>query len=696
MKCSRRPSVNVNSSRLLFIFAACVGLLSSSPLCAQTLEQQLTPLIEGHQGVVAVGVKHLDKGDAFFYRADQPMPTASLIKLAVMIETYRQAGEKQVDLTKHVVLRKEDMVPGSGILTTQFSPGASFSLRDAVRLMVAFSDNTATNLVLDQIGLPATAKYMEELGCPNTKIHSKVFRRDTSVFPERSKQFGLGSTTANEMLRLLEQMHQRKLVSPEASDAMKEHLLACDDKKKFPRFLPEGTKLAHKTGSVDAARTDAGIIYSPAGPIALCVLTNENKDTRWTDDNAGDLLCAKIARAVYDHFNPPAADKEKNGAAIIERRPVAVTPAGLLSPPLSKGGQGGSGEDVLSLSWHDDLNAPSQFINLTPSDQHAIIAPSPRRATPPYPPFLRGGEETWLRHDRIGGGDDEDDDDAKTALPELQPRDSLAGPPFVTCRAWAIADAQSGKVLWESRAAEIFDTASTTKIMTAYVIFKLAEESPKVLDELVVFSDRADKTDGSSSKIRAGERIPVRELLYGMLLPSGNDAAIALAEHFGARFEPPSTKQGHADPVARFVAEMNRTAAKLKLTETRYLNPNGLPEKGHASSARDLARLTAAARQLKLFGQYVSSRQHEATVTARDGSQRSIVWKTTNRLLAIAGYTGVKTGYTKAAGSCLVSSGERGRDSLIVVVLGAPSAASAVVDSRNLYRWAWRERGHKD
>ena len=83
-------------------------------------------------------------------------------------------------------------------------------------------------------------------------------------------------------------------------------------------------------------------------------------------------------------------------------------------------------------------------------------------------------------------------------------------------------------------------------------------------------------------------------------------------------------------------------------------------------------------------------------MTARDGSQRPIVWKTTNRLLSIAGYTGVKTGYTKAAGSCLVSTGERGRDSLIVVVLGAPTAASAVVDSRNLYRWAWRERGHRE
>src|SRR4029079_11596926 len=137
------------------------------------------------------------------------MPTASLIKLAVMVEAYRQAHEKQTDLTKHVTLQDADKVPGSGILTSHFSAGTSIPLRDAVRLMMAFSDNTATNLVLDQIGLAATARYMEELGCPNTKIHSKVFKRDTSVFPERSRQFGLGSTTANEMLRLLDLLHQR-------------------------------------------------------------------------------------------------------------------------------------------------------------------------------------------------------------------------------------------------------------------------------------------------------------------------------------------------------------------------------------------------------------------------------------------------------------------------------------------------------
>lgn len=285
---------------LLDSIVATLLMLGTGP--GESLEARLTPLIEAHKGKVAVAVKNLETGESFTYHADEPMPTASLIKFPVMIETYRQAAEGKVDLDHHVTLTKEDKVPGSGILTDHFSPGASISLRDAVRLMIAFSDNTATNLVLDQIGLKATADTMEAMGYPNTKIHAKVYRRDTSVFPERSKEFGLGSTTAAEMVRLCEALHKKELVSPEASEAMLGHLRACQDKEKFPRFLPSGTKIAFKTGSVDAARTAAGLIETPGGTVALCVMTAENEDQRWTANNAGNRLCAEIAREVFDHF----------------------------------------------------------------------------------------------------------------------------------------------------------------------------------------------------------------------------------------------------------------------------------------------------------------------------------------------------------------------------------------------------------
>lgn len=277
------------------------------------LEARLSPLIQAHQGKVTVAVKNLDTGESFAVLPDEPMPTASLIKVSVMIEAYRQAAEQSLDLNAPVTLKDADKVPGSGILTEHFSGGASFPLVDAVHLMIVFSDNTATNLVLDQIGLKATAETMEAMGYPNTKIHSKVYRRETSVFPDRSVRFGLGSTTANEMVRLFEALWRKQVVSPEASEAMLKHLRACDDKDKFPRFLPPGTKLAFKTGSVDASRTAAGVIECPAGPVALCVMTAENQDKRYVADSAGDKLCAEIAREVYQHFlaRPDAKDDRK-------------------------------------------------------------------------------------------------------------------------------------------------------------------------------------------------------------------------------------------------------------------------------------------------------------------------------------------------------------------------------------------------
>lgn len=311
--------------------AAATGILFTTAVIAgagdrpraggsSTLESRLLPIITAHKGKVAVAVKHLGTGESFHHHGDQVMPTASLCKFPVMIEVYRQAAAKQVDLDAFITLKKEDKVPGSGVLTANFSPGSRFTLRDAVRLMIVFSDNTATNLVLDAIGIGATAATMEKMGYPNTKIHSKSFRRDTSVFPERSKKYGLGSTTADEMIRLCEAVYRKQVVSPPACEEMLEFLSACDDRDKLPKLLPPGTKVAFKTGSLADTRTAAGIIECPAGPVAVCVLSYDNEDKRWVPDNAGNVLCAEIARAVYEHFDHPATDDAKSKKTA-ERRP---------------------------------------------------------------------------------------------------------------------------------------------------------------------------------------------------------------------------------------------------------------------------------------------------------------------------------------------------------------------------------------
>ena len=267
------------------------------------LAKRLTALAKAHKGKVAIAVKHLQSGETFFLNAEQVMPTASLIKLPVMIEVYQQAAEGKIKLADMLTLRDKDKVPGSGILTYHFSEGATFSIRDATRLMIAYSDNTATNLLLDKIGIATTAKRMEAWGFPNTKLHAMVFKGDTtSVFPERTKKYGLGSTTAREMVGILEKLHQGKLVSPGACKDMIEHLKNCQDKEKIKRFLPAKTVVAHKTGAVGGIRTDAGILYLPTGPVAVCILTADNEDTRWEPDNAGNVLCGRVAKEVYDYF----------------------------------------------------------------------------------------------------------------------------------------------------------------------------------------------------------------------------------------------------------------------------------------------------------------------------------------------------------------------------------------------------------
>lgn len=291
---------------MLAPLVACLALVSSSESVG-ALEDNLEILAATHRGKVALAVRHLGTGETYFRNPDDVMPTASLIKLPVMAEVYAQSEAGRIKLDDLVVLRKDDQVPGSGILTDHFSPGASFSLRDAVRLMIVYSDNTATNLVLDRIGIKSVNERMAGLGLKETRINAKVFKGSTtSVDPARTKQYGLGSTTAREMLTLLELLHKGELISADASTAMLEHLKKCDDKDKFPRYLPKGVTAAHKTGSVSDARTDAGLLIFKEGPVALVVLTSQNEDKSWTPDNAGNKLCADVARVVVGHYRSMA------------------------------------------------------------------------------------------------------------------------------------------------------------------------------------------------------------------------------------------------------------------------------------------------------------------------------------------------------------------------------------------------------
>jgi D-alanyl-D-alanine carboxypeptidase (penicillin-binding protein 5/6) len=280
-------------------------------------------------------------------------------------------------------------------------------------------------------------------------------------------------------------------------------------------------------------------------------------------------------------------------------------------------------------------------------------------------------------------------------LPKL-PAEPLVGAPFVSCDSWIIVDAADGRMVAGAEPETSRHFASTTKIMTAWLVARLAEQHPEVLDETLTMSVRADETRGSTSDVRAGETVPVREALYGLMLPSGNDMSVALAEHFGPRLasaavttENSAANEPKQDPLELFVAAMNAEATRLGMMKTHYTNPHGLTNDSHQSTVTDLAILARATLTNPVMGQYSSTRQRGATVSGPGGYTRNVLWKNTNELLGTEGYDGIKTGTTDQAGACLVSTGERDGKRLIVVVLGSAASESRYTDSRNLYRYGW-------
>ncbi len=225
-------------------------------------------------------------------------------------------------------------------------------------------------------------------------------------------------------------------------------------------------------------------------------------------------------------------------------------------------------------------------------------------------------------------------------------------PEGLSARSAVLMDAASGRLLYEKNGFERLPMASTTKIMTAI----LAVENC-AMDDVVTVSPVASGVEGSSLWLEIGEKLTVEQLLYGLMLKSGNDAAVALAEHI-------------AGSVDAFAAMMNRRASELGMYNTHFETPNGLDSENHYTTARDMAVMTRHAMTLPKFREIVGAKNASIPWQGKDWD-RSL--KNHNKLLwQYEGCTGVKTGYTKKSGRCLVSSALRDGRELIAVTLNAP------------------------
>jgi beta-lactamase class A len=290
---------------LLLLVPACLGAQTSVPIRSATafaradtakLHQTLDAIAASHRGVVGYTVHNLDTGERLSLRGDEKFPTASLIKVAVLVTLFDLVEKGMMSLDDGLTLSRIDKVPGSG--TLQFMhDGLELTVRDAAWLMSTTSDNTATNLILDKVGIRRVWEKMDSLGLRQTRIHAKVFlARYTSLAPDSTAKYGLGVTTPNEMTRLFALMADGRAVSARADSAMLGILGRNEDYQMMQRHV-SGVRAPRKTGATEQVRTECALFYLQSR-VAACAFTRENQDRRWLIDNEAQVTLARIGEAI--------------------------------------------------------------------------------------------------------------------------------------------------------------------------------------------------------------------------------------------------------------------------------------------------------------------------------------------------------------------------------------------------------------
>jgi beta-lactamase class A len=263
--------------------------------------QQIEEIAAGFQGVISLAAKDLRTGASVLYHADRKCPAASVIKLPILVHVLLLEREGFLSTDEEVSLSAESKVPGSGILT-QLSEGLTLPLRDACTLMIALSDNTATNLILDRTGVQSVTDRMRALGYPRTKLFRKVFSSGPPV-SEENRRYGLGVTTPRDMLRLLSDIHSGRIGDAQTCARIRAVLGTQHYRDGIPRLLPASYQFQGKSGAVDAVRNDVGFVTVAEGrDIALAIFCQKMAQPMWTADNPGWLVIARLARALVDRF----------------------------------------------------------------------------------------------------------------------------------------------------------------------------------------------------------------------------------------------------------------------------------------------------------------------------------------------------------------------------------------------------------
>ncbi len=301
----------------MLLLASTLGASGST-----SIDAAVSARVRAFHGEMGVYARNLTTGETVAVHADERFPTASLIKVAVMAEVFRQMSEGKLSRTAPVILHDSDKAGDETVPLNMLHDGATLTVNDLLHFMIAYSDNTATNLLVGLVGTANVDKLLDSFGLTKTRLYRPTFRDGhADVLPEEEKEYGLGSTTPREAATLMELIAEGKVVSRAACDDMLALLAQQQDRAMIPRSLPfesEEILVANKTGwdeekNADAkgfkgdVRNDAAYVKTPKTRYVIAICARRIRDKSASVDNETLRTGAWISREVYEAFSSGTA-----------------------------------------------------------------------------------------------------------------------------------------------------------------------------------------------------------------------------------------------------------------------------------------------------------------------------------------------------------------------------------------------------
>ena len=285
---------------VILLIAACSAQapINKQQVLWQKLEASIADVDRNLDGVLGVAIEDLTSGQKYLLHAEEVFPQASSIKIAVLAELYHQAQQGKLKLTDFYVVQSSDLVPDSDIMGG-LTPGVTrITLRDLATMMVAVSDNSATNVLIDRVGMENVNALMDSLGLRHTRLRRKMM--DLKAAAEGRENVA----TPAEMMTLLENLYRGKVLNKESTDDFFK-MLSTHKSSFIPHDLPEGLKIANKPGELEGVRNDSGIVFVGNRPYIICVMT-----TYLRRERDGEDAIHKISLETYRMFDRLARASE--------------------------------------------------------------------------------------------------------------------------------------------------------------------------------------------------------------------------------------------------------------------------------------------------------------------------------------------------------------------------------------------------